>query len=77
MTLRCASCGRSLKAFAWSVQTSRGTVGYGPVCATRVQRAMDSQIRKRGDGRFGFEGRALHAHRGAHAQEGQLALEFA
>ena len=33
MTLRCASCGRSVRSYTVTVTTADGARGYGPVCA--------------------------------------------
>jgi len=38
--MNCAHCGRSLKAFAVSIQTASGVYGWGPKCARAVFKAQ-------------------------------------
>jgi hypothetical protein len=70
MTLRCASCGRALRAYTVTVTTAAGARGYGPVCGLAIapQQAKPKQaapiIR-------------FYAGRDNVTQPGQLALEFA
>jgi hypothetical protein len=36
VTLRCASCGRVLRAYTVTVTTAAGVRGYGPVCGAAI-----------------------------------------
>jgi len=69
MTLRCASCGRVLRAYTVTVTTAAGVRGYGPVCglaiAPQAKPKQAAPIIRFYAGRYNV------------TQDGQMALEFA